>query len=96
LSKLVFNFTLTAFAVLATSANAETRCTSSGYYLGSGGGQTVCNTYEPQRPAPKLERQVRAEAAEREAKIAKWEAFCQPTKKIDSDGMVRLTYAHKG
>jgi len=96
LFKPVFNFTLTAFAVLATSANAETRCTSSGYYLGSGGGQTACNTHEPQRAASKLEWELRAEAVERDAKIAKWEAFCQPTKKTDSDGMVRLTYAHKG
>lgn len=39
---------------------------------------------------------TRDEIAEQDAKIAKWEAFCKPTKTYDSDGIGRLSYAQKG
>lgn len=36
------------------------------------------------------------EIAAQDASIAKWEAFCKPTKTYDHDGIGRLTYAEKG
>ena len=36
------------------------------------------------------------ERAAQEAEIAKWEAFCKPTKRQDALGVYRFVYAHKG
>lgn len=43
-------------------------------------------------PQPTTEADRKAQAVE----IAKWEAFCQPTRHADELGVIRLRYAHEG
>ena len=40
--------------------------------------------------------QEREDEKARRASIEKWEAFCKPTRSIDSEGVGRLVYAQKG
>lgn len=99
--------TLIAPMVLAgwtISASAETqvsvqKCTRD--YSGA----SICTTTsgkveEPPRPKPlnsKAEAAAAAAALKQEnERIEKWEAYCQPTGKIDEFGVTRLSYAHKG
>lgn len=52
------------------------------------------NYTPPTAPLTRAERE--AEQTALDAKVAKWEAFCKPTKTYDHDGIGRLTYAQPG
>lgn len=45
--------------------------------------------------SPEERAEARADADARDQRIAKWEAFCQPTPKQGIDGITRMQYAHK-
>lgn len=55
-------------------------------------GTTCTRNVTPAPPQP----MTRAEIEVKDAEIAKWEAFCKPTKATDRDGITRLSYAEKG
>lgn len=40
--------------------------------------------------------QLMADEVARDQRIAKWEAFCKPTARVDDLGVSRYSYAHKG
>lgn len=71
----------------AYSWEAQTRCSFGRHY-------SVCtrSVSEPIKIVPLTDDEVKARA-EREAK---WDAFCQPKKTVDDEGMTRLVYAHPG
>lgn len=81
---------LAALAVLTvTSAQAagySRVCTYSQFY------GSRCTWQAIRDPAPPTEAEIEAKRAD----IAKWEAFCKPVRNVGDDGLVRLTYAHKG
>lgn len=66
---------------------AETHCTSSRFY-GRSCSTTVTPVYRQELTAE--------DVAAREARIAKWDAYCQPRRVQDSEGIVRLVYAKAG
>ncbi len=81
-------------ALLSTSALAEgwdvvERCTYSKFF------GRMCTTSYRDVPARNLAQEQEDEKARR-ASIEKWEAFCKPTRNIDSEGVGRLVYAKKG
>jgi hypothetical protein len=87
--------TIAALALLASTVAAQAdfdlkrSCTFSRFY-----GLNCTTSYrEPTQVDPV---QARIDAEERERSIAKWEAFCKPTKQYDSEGVARLVYAAKG
>lgn len=55
-----------------------------------------CNRTYATPPVTLTRAEREAEQAALDAKIAKWENFCKPTKTTDSEGLTRLTYAQKG
>jgi hypothetical protein len=102
MTKYLVSAALLASVVSANAADTKTncitvlgitRCSSHttptiAAYVNGGGDATVVDTRSGS--------EKRADAKAKEEKIAKWEAFCQPAKQMDSEGIVRLTYAHKG
>ena len=87
-------YAIAALAILPTSVSAEgwdvvERCTYSKFF------GRVCTTSYRDLP-PRDLAQEREDENARRASIEKWEAFCKPTRNIDSEGVGRLVYAHKG
>ncbi|SDP12512.1 hypothetical protein [Afipia sp. GAS231] len=87
-------YAIAALALLSTSASAEgwdvvERCTYSKFF------GRVCTTSYRELPPRNLAQEQEDEKATR-ASIEKWEAYCKPTRNIDSEGVGRLVYAHKG
>ena len=41
-------------------------------------------------------RQHSDEEAAKQDRIRKWESFCRPARTYDSEGVIRLVYAHRG
>jgi len=77
---------LLLFGGPAPAAGFSRSCTYSQFY----GSRCVWQTIKD--PAPPTAEEIEAKRAE----IAKWEAFCKPVRNVGDDGLVRLTYAHKG
>ena len=87
-------YAIAALALLSTSASADgwdvvERCTYSKFF------GRVCTTSYRDVVSPTAAEIQEAEK-ERRASIEKWEAFCKPTRTIDSEGVGRLVYAKKG
>ena len=87
-------YAIAALTLLSTSASADgwdvvERCTYSKFF------GRMCTTSYREAPARNLAQEQEDEKARR-ASIEKWEAFCKPTRSIDSEGVGRLAYAHKG
>ena len=87
-------YAIATLALLSTSASAEgwdvvERCTYSKFF------GRVCTTSYRELPPRDLAQEKEDEKARR-ASIEKWEAFCKPTRSIDTEGVGRLAYAHKG
>jgi hypothetical protein len=93
--------TTSAVITFAAKADATTSCkTVPGYQH-----ERVCTTMTipeavPPKPfasLPKSEQlEILQDNAEREARIAKWEAFCKPQFSPDRYGVRRASYAHDG
>ncbi len=87
-------YAIATLALLSTSAHATgwdvvERCTWSKFY-----GRVCTTSYRDQPPID--EAQAREDEKARRASIEKWEAFCKPTRTVDSEGVGRLVYAKKG
>jgi hypothetical protein len=71
------------------------RCTSTTSYLPSrpyfGGSMSGATVYDLPSNAETVE-----EAAAREERFQRWEAFCRPVGRLDQYGVTRMAYAHAG
>lgn len=79
-----------AATALSGSAHADQFNCHSSYWHGS---YTSNCSYGP---TPKPRELTQDEVAERDAEIAKWEAFCKPVRVPDENGVIHLRYAEKG
>jgi hypothetical protein len=84
-------FIIAALALASTSAQADTQ-TSTHCSWSRHGASCVTSRQIIEPPAPPTAEEIQARIRnERE-----WEAFCKPTRTIDSMGMTRLVYAKAG
>lgn len=89
-------YLIVALVVLSGSAQAweiRTGCASSRFY-----GSSSCRIIgTPDQPPPPRDYAQEAEDLKaKEARIRKWEAFCQPIRTYDHVGVARLVYAKRG
>jgi hypothetical protein len=86
---------LLALLLAASPAQAweiRSNCSYSRFYGSSS--CRIVGTYD--MPAQRDYIQEAADLKAKQARISKWEAFCQPTSIYDSVGVARLVYAHRG
>lgn len=91
---------LSAIITQCYADDLDTRSTTTCQRVAGGG--YSCSTQTSSRTPrtlSQLSKEERAEIAmledERNARIAKWEAFCKPVLKEDAYGVPRYSYAHK-
>jgi hypothetical protein len=89
-------YLIVALLVVSGSAQAweiRSSCAFSRYY-----GSSSCRTIgTPDQPPPPRDYAQEAEDLKaKEARIRKWEAFCQPVRTYDNVGVARLVYAQRG